>query len=63
LTKRFIGTTPETGLTTDDLFDRARDSSGAVLGLMVDGQPKAGFDTPSKKLEFFSDTLSNWGWS
>ena len=29
---------------------------------MVDGQPKAGFDTPSKKLEFFSDTLANWGW-
>jgi hypothetical protein len=34
-----------------------------VIGLMVDGQPKAGFDTPSKKLEFFSDTLANWGWS
>jgi anaerobic selenocysteine-containing dehydrogenase len=57
-----LHTTPEAGLTSDE-HDRARDSSGAVLGLMVDGQPKAGFDTPSKKLEFFSDTLSNWGWS
>ncbi len=57
-----LHTTPETGLTTDE-HDRARDSSGAILGLMVDGQPKAGFDTPTKKLEFFSDTLSNWGWA
>jgi anaerobic selenocysteine-containing dehydrogenase len=45
-----------------DAHDRLL-KDGAVLGLMVDGQPKAGFDTPSKKLEFFSDTLSNWGWS
>ncbi|MBK8825007.1 MAG: molybdopterin-dependent oxidoreductase [Anaerolineales bacterium] len=56
-----LHTTPETGLTTDE-HDRARDASGAILGLMVDGLPKAGFDTPSKKLEFFSDTLSDWGW-
>ncbi|RPJ50310.1 MAG: formate dehydrogenase, partial [Methanobacteriota archaeon] len=27
-----------------------------------DAQPKAGFDTPSRKLEFFSPTLSAWGW-
>jgi len=53
---------PEAGLTSDD-HDRALDSSGAIVGLMVDGQAKAGFGTPSKKLEFFSDTLSNWGWS
>ncbi len=56
-----LHTTPETGLTTDE-HDRARDASGAILGLMVDGLPKAGFDTPSKKLEFFSDTLADWGW-
>jgi len=56
-----VHTRPETGLTSDE-HDRARDASGAVLGLMVDGQPKAGFDTPSKKLEFFSDTLASWGW-
>ena len=57
-----LQTTPGTGLTSDE-HDRALDGSGAVMGLMVDGQPKAGFDTPSKKLEFFSDTLANWGWS
>ncbi|MDL1909402.1 formate dehydrogenase, partial [Chloroflexi bacterium CFX6] len=57
-----LQTPPEAGLTSDER-DHVLDSSGAVLGLMVDGQAKAGFDTPSKKLEFFSDTLSNWGWS
>ncbi|HKJ39934.1 MAG TPA: molybdopterin dinucleotide binding domain-containing protein, partial [Anaerolineales bacterium] len=57
-----LPSTPETGFASDE-HDRALDSSGAVVGLMVDGQPKAGFGTPSKKLEFFSDTLANWGWS
>ena len=57
-----VPTSPEAGLTSDE-HDRALDSSGAVVGLMVDGQAKAGFNTPSKKLEFFSDTLANWGWS
>jgi len=54
--------TPEPASAPDE-HDLIRDSSGAVLGLMVDGQPKIGFDTPSRKLEFFSDTLSKWGWS
>jgi len=36
---------------------------GQVVGLAVDGVVSPGFDTPSKKLEFFSDTLANWGWS
>jgi len=53
---------PQAGFASDE-FDHALDSSGAVVGLMVDGQPKAGFDTPSKKLEFFSQTLHDWGWS
>ena len=57
-----LHSTPETDLISDE-HDRALDSSGAVVGLMVDGQPKAGFGTPSKKLEFFSDTLAKWGWS
>jgi anaerobic selenocysteine-containing dehydrogenase len=29
---------------------------------MVDDQPRVGFDTPSRKLEFFSPTLADWGW-
>jgi len=57
-----LPSTPETGFSSDE-HDRALDSSGAIVGLMVDGLPKAGFGTPSKKLEFFSDTLANWGWS
>ena len=57
-----VPASPEAGLTSDE-HDRALDTSGAVVGLMVDGQAKAGFNTPSKKLEFFSDTLANWGWS
>jgi len=28
----------------------------------VDGAPRTGFETPSRKLEFFSPTLSDWGW-
>ena len=57
-----LQTQPQAGFASDE-HDRALDSSGAIVGVMVDGQPKAGFDTPSKKLEFFSDTLANWGWS
>jgi anaerobic selenocysteine-containing dehydrogenase len=36
--------------------------NGHVVGVMVDGKPKAGFETPSKKMEFFSPTLRDWGW-
>ncbi|MCP4426329.1 MAG: molybdopterin-dependent oxidoreductase [Chloroflexi bacterium] len=37
--------------------------NGSVVGVMVDGKAKAGISTPSKKLEFFSPTLHDWGWS
>jgi len=53
--------TPEAGFSSDER-DRALDASGRVVGLMVDGQTRAGFDTPSRKLEFFSQTLHDWGW-
>ena len=33
-----------------------------VIGVMVDGKPKIGVGTPSRKFEFFSPTLSEWGW-
>lgn len=32
------------------------------VGVMIDGQPKIGFKTPSRKLEFFSPTMYHWGW-
>ncbi|ACF12592.1 molydopterin dinucleotide-binding region [Chloroherpeton thalassium ATCC 35110] len=35
---------------------------GDAPGAEVDGERYKGFDTPSKKLEFFSPTLYNWGW-
>jgi anaerobic selenocysteine-containing dehydrogenase len=33
-----------------------------VIGAVVDGVPRQGFATPSGKLEFYSDTLRDWGW-
>ena len=32
-------------------------------GVMIDGEAKVGFKTPSKKLEFFSPTMHEWGWT
>jgi anaerobic selenocysteine-containing dehydrogenase len=34
-----------------------------VVGVMVDDQPKVGFDTPSRKLEFYQPTMAEWGWT
>jgi anaerobic selenocysteine-containing dehydrogenase len=36
---------------------------GKVVGLEVGGEKRAGFNTPSRKLEWFSATLHDWGWS
>lgn len=35
---------------------------GYPLGVKVDGSAVAGFPTPSRKLEFYSMTLKDWGW-
>ena len=32
------------------------------VGVEIDGRVRAGFDTPSRKLEFYSETLRDWGW-
>jgi anaerobic selenocysteine-containing dehydrogenase len=32
------------------------------VGVVVDGVACAGFNTPSRKLEFYSPTLAEWGW-
>jgi anaerobic selenocysteine-containing dehydrogenase len=34
---------------------------GAVVAVDVDGTPRAGFATPSRKLELFSPTMAQWG--
>jgi anaerobic selenocysteine-containing dehydrogenase len=46
-------TNPASGLMTKD---------GKAVGVSIDGQPKAGFNTPSRKLEFYSPTMAEWGW-
>jgi anaerobic selenocysteine-containing dehydrogenase len=44
---------PESGLVTVE---------GKALGVAIDGETVAGFPTPSRKLEIYSRTLSQWGW-
>ncbi|MEE2829347.1 MAG: molybdopterin-dependent oxidoreductase [Myxococcota bacterium] len=36
--------------------------SGEAIGVLVDGEARVGFGTPSRKLEFYSRTLHDWGW-
>jgi len=43
----------------DQLLDKARNQGGKVVGLMKDGRAVQGFPTPSGKIEFASDWLSN----
>ena len=38
-------------------------AKGKAVGVMVDGEAKVGFGTPSRKLEFFFPTLHEWGWT
>ncbi len=35
---------------------------GRLIGVMIDGEPKFGFPTPSRKLELYSPTLAEYGW-
>jgi len=35
---------------------------GTAIGVQVDGTPVAGFPTPSRKLELYSNTLKEWKW-
>jgi anaerobic selenocysteine-containing dehydrogenase len=39
-----------------------RNAAGAVVGVLVDGEPREGFATPSRRLELLSTTLAAWGW-
>ena len=45
------------------------DAAGRILkndqaiGVMIDGEPRVGFGTPSRKLEFYQPTLAEWGWN
>jgi anaerobic selenocysteine-containing dehydrogenase len=33
-----------------------------TIATMVDGRPRRGFNSPSRKLELYSETLAEWGW-
>jgi len=47
-----------------DAYSRAheRPVDSDADGVEVDGRRLAGFSTPSRKLEFYSSTLAEWGW-
>ncbi len=58
---------PGTAGTWDRTPEGLADISLASVGegspaVEIDGELKAGFNTPSKKLELFSDTIADWGW-
>ena len=36
--------------------------NGKALGVMINGKAHEGFPTPSRKQEFFSQTMIDWGW-
>jgi anaerobic selenocysteine-containing dehydrogenase len=36
--------------------------NAAPLGVIIDGRAYEGFPTPSRRLEFYSATLKEWGW-
>jgi anaerobic selenocysteine-containing dehydrogenase len=36
---------------------------GRAIGVMVDGQARSGFRTPSRRLELYSATLADFGWA
>lgn len=37
--------------------------NGKDIGVMINGEPHVGFPTPSRKNEFYSQTMIDWGWS
>ncbi|MDH4247772.1 MAG: molybdopterin-dependent oxidoreductase, partial [Deltaproteobacteria bacterium] len=46
----------------DEATGDVLDKEGKVVGIMVDGKPRAGFPTPSKRQEYYSQTMEEWGW-
>jgi anaerobic selenocysteine-containing dehydrogenase len=45
-----------------DPVTRVAVKGGRAVGVEVDGQLRPGFPTPSRKLEFYSKTLTDWKW-
>lgn len=36
---------------------------GTSVGVMIEGKPCVGFTSPSRKQEFYSQTMADWGWA
>jgi len=50
-----------TGVLLDESAGRVM-RDGRAIGVIVDGVARAGFRTPSGRLELYSSTLATWGW-
>jgi anaerobic selenocysteine-containing dehydrogenase len=48
------------GATTEPTGDVRK--NGKTIGIFAAGKPRAGFKTPSKRLEIYSQTMADWGW-
>jgi anaerobic selenocysteine-containing dehydrogenase len=48
--------------TTIDPKNQVVMKGGKAIGVMVEGKPMVGFPTPSRKQEFFSQTMVDWKW-
>jgi anaerobic selenocysteine-containing dehydrogenase len=46
----------------DVAYSRAHEQVVSEGGVEIDGVRRAGFNTPSKRLELYSPTLAAWGW-
>ena len=51
----------EPGGATPDVENTLREN-GTATGVKVNDEACAGFRTPSKKLEIYSETMADWGW-
>jgi anaerobic selenocysteine-containing dehydrogenase len=49
------------GTETDAAAGEVR-KAGAVVGILAEGKPRAGFKTPTRRLEVYSRTMADWGW-
>lgn len=54
----------ETELHGAEIIEETGDviKNGKIIGVLVDGIARQGFPTPSRRQEFFSQTLKDWGW-
>ncbi len=59
--KKKLGTAELEGASADPLTKTVA-KSGKPIGVVVDGAPRAGFATPTKRLEIYSQTMVDWGW-